>query len=101
MAHWYDYLNPIYDVQLGYKKLYQDPANQKSAALDKAAAQAQALGQDVWGKAMQGKDEALAQFAPADAAYNALYGDPKTLKKAQAPGAAAPGQPTPGPGSVY
>lgn len=101
MANWYDYLNPVYDVKAGYKALYEDPADAKKAALDQASQQAQALGQDVFGKAMQGKNEALAQFAPADAAYNALYGDPTKLKKAQAPGAALPGQPTPGPGSVY
>lgn len=69
----------------GYKKLYQEPADAKKAALDAAAAESQGLGQDIWGKAMAGKDEAMAQFAPADAAYQALYGDPKTWSKAKPP----------------
>lgn len=84
-----------------YNKLYKDPAAKKAAALDQASAQAKALGQDVWNKAMQGKNEALAQFAPADAAWKALYGDPKNWTVAKAPGAAPGQQVAPGPGSVY
>ena len=77
-----------------YNKLYKEPADQKKSALDQATAASQALGQDVWGKAMQGKNEALAQYAPADAAYQALYGDPKSWSKAKAPVA-------PGNGGMY
>jgi hypothetical protein len=68
-----------------YQKLYKDPAANKAAALDAASAQAKALGGDVWGKAMQGKNDAMAQYAPADAAYKALYGDPASWTKAKAP----------------
>lgn len=82
-----DYLdeawNGIKDAGNGvYDKFYGKPAAKKTAALNDLDVRLQSLGEGAKTYSMEGMNRALDAYAPVDAAYYSLYGDPGSLSTA-------------------
>lgn len=83
MANWYDYLNPVYDVQAAYDNLYKKPADAKKAGLDQLTAGLKDLANQQRDFQLQGMGSALNMYGRANAVNKSLYGDPSQLSVAK------------------
>lgn len=69
-----------------WNQLYGDPAKKQQAALAKAEAEMHQLADTERARQMEGLDKAMGAYGKTQKVYDALYGDPSTLKVASRAG---------------